>query len=184
MRLGDLNRQAGDEVEDIQFEGSFTVGAVGIDAHRDAGAVIGDTRHHDGGSEHVSGDPGEGCLIIRRDHFPNVRVEAGMLPGQDKLHAFPAQKISPAQEPKDLDFKELPEHALIPGRQRVSDTTAVPSPRCHERVQVRVKPHSLAERMLDDRHRRSYTRPGCLISTNRETVRLAALESSVKSFRS
>ena len=40
MRLGDLCREAGDEVEDVQVEGALTVGAVGIDAHRGAGAVI------------------------------------------------------------------------------------------------------------------------------------------------
>ena len=81
-----------------------------------------------------------------------------MGPGEDKLHAFPAQKLSLAQKAKDLDLEELAEHALIPSQHRVPDTAAVPSPRCHERVQVWVKPNSLAECMLDDRHRRSYTR--------------------------
>ena len=86
-------------------------------------------------------------------------IEPGMGPGEDELHAFPAQPVSLAQEAKDLDLEELAEHALIPGRQlRVPDTAAVPSPRCHERVQVWMKPHSLAECMLDDRLRRSYTR--------------------------
>ena len=77
-----------------------------------------------------------------------------MGPGEDKLHAFPAQKLSLAQKAKDLDLEELAEHALIPGRHRVPGAALVPSPRCHERVQMWMKPNSLAERMLDDRHRR------------------------------
>ena len=158
MRFGDVNREPGDEVEDVQLDGALAVRAVGIDAHRGLIAVIGDTRHHDGSSEHVSGDSGERYLVVRCDGFPDVDIEAGMRPGEDELHAFPAQKLSLAQKAKDLDLEELAEHALIPGRQRVPDTAAVPSPRCHERVQVWVKPNSLAECMLDDRHRRSYTR--------------------------
>jgi len=83
-----------------------------------------------------------------------------MGPGKDELHAFPAQQVSLAQEAKDLDLEEFAEHVLIPGRHRVPGPAAVPSPRCHERVQVWVKPNSLAERMLDDRHRRPHPRSG------------------------
>jgi hypothetical protein len=50
-----------------------------------------------------------------------------MRPGEDKLHAFPAQKLSLAQKAKDLDLEELAEHALIPGRHRVPDTVTDPS---------------------------------------------------------
>ena len=59
MRLGNVHGQPGDEIEDVQLDRALTVGAVGIDAHRGVSAVIGDTRHHDGGSKHVSGDSGE-----------------------------------------------------------------------------------------------------------------------------
>ena len=87
-------------------------------------------------------------LVVRCNGSPDVDIETGMRPGEDKLHAFPIQKLALAQESKDLDLKELAEHALIPGRHRAPDTAAVPSPRCHERVQVRVKPNSLAEGVL------------------------------------
>ena len=90
MRLGNVHGQPGNEVEDVQLDGALTVGAVGIDAHRGVIAVIGDTRHHDGNSEHVSGNSGEGDLIVRCDGFPDVDIEAGMRPGDDELHAFPA----------------------------------------------------------------------------------------------
>ena len=43
MRFGDLNREAGDEVKDIQVEASLAVGAGAIDADRAVIAVIGDT---------------------------------------------------------------------------------------------------------------------------------------------
>ena len=89
MRLGNVHGQPGDEVEDVQLDWALAVRAVGIDAHRGVIAVIGDTRHHDGSSEHVSGDSGERYLVVRCDGFPDV--------------------------------------------------AAVPSPRCHERVQVRVE---------------------------------------------
>ena len=133
-----MYRETGDEVEDVQLEGSLTMRGVGIDVHHGASR---DTQHCDGSSEHVSGDSGEGYLIVRCDCSPDVDIEAGMGPGEDELHAFPAQKLSRAQEAKDLDLKELAEYALIPGRQRMPDTV-------------------------------------------RDTALWAALESSVKSFRS
>jgi len=126
MWLGNVHGQPGDEVEDVQLDGALTVGAVGIDVHRGASAVIGDTRHHDRSSEHVSGDTGEGYLVVRCDGSPDVDIEPEMGPGEYELHAFPTQKLSLAQESKDLDLKELAEHALIPGRQWVPDTAAVP----------------------------------------------------------
>jgi hypothetical protein len=36
MRFGDLNREAGDEVEGVEVDGALTVGAMGIDANRGA----------------------------------------------------------------------------------------------------------------------------------------------------
>jgi len=48
-----------------------------------------------------------------------------MRPGSDELHPLPAQKVSPAEEPKDLDLEELAERALIPGRHRALDTARV-----------------------------------------------------------
>jgi len=57
-----------------------------------------------------------------------MRDEAGMRPGEDKLHAFPAQKLSLAQKAKDLDLEELTEHALIPDRHRVPGAATVPFP--------------------------------------------------------
>lgn len=91
MRLENVHRQPGDEVEDVQLDGALAAGAAGIGPHRGARAVIGDARHHDGSSEHVSGDLGEGYLVVRRDGFPDVDIEAGMRPGEDELHAFPAR---------------------------------------------------------------------------------------------
>ena len=95
MRFGDLNREAGDEVEDVEVEASLIMGTVGIDSDRGLITVIPDARNHDGGPKHVSGDTSEGCLVVRRDCSSDVYVEAGMRPGADELHAFPAQKISP-----------------------------------------------------------------------------------------
>jgi len=94
MWLGNVHGQPGDEVEDVQLDGALTVGAVGIDVHRGASAVIGDTRHHDRSSEHVSGDTGEGYLVVRCDGSPDVDIEPEMGPGEYELHAFPAQKLS------------------------------------------------------------------------------------------
>ncbi len=40
MRFGDLNREAGDEVEDVEVEASLIMGAVGIDSDRGLITVI------------------------------------------------------------------------------------------------------------------------------------------------
>jgi hypothetical protein len=48
MRFGDLNREAGDEVEDIEVDASFIMGAAGIDSDRGLITVISDARNHDG----------------------------------------------------------------------------------------------------------------------------------------
>jgi len=75
MRLRNVHGQPGNEVENVQVQGSLAVRAVGIDVHHGASAVIGDTRHHDGSSEHVSGNSGKRDLIVRRDGFPDVQLK-------------------------------------------------------------------------------------------------------------
>jgi len=81
-----------------------------------------------------------------------------MGPGEDELHALPAQQFPLAQEAKDLDLEEFAERAAVPGRQRVPGTAGIPSSRCYKRVQVWMEPYLLAECVLDNRHRRLYAR--------------------------
>ena len=86
-----------------------------------------------------------------------------MRPGSDELHPLPAQKVPPAKVSKDLDLEELAEHALIPGRQGMPDTVAVPAAGCYKRVQVGVKPCALAESLLGNYNRRAHIGSACAL---------------------